>query len=83
MADLTAAAERLLGEHEYAGDVQFNRRHDDPRPAAAPLVADEFDEVNFGELYAEPNGLKRVLINLVVFPLVMVLIVAVLVLIAT
>ena len=83
MVDLTAAAERLLGDHSYVGEVRYNRRQSDPKPPPAPLVFDEFDDEHFGELYAEPNGLKRVLINLVVFPLVLVLIVSVMVLIAT
>ncbi len=87
MIDLTAATERLLGDHAYAGEVQFNRRHDDQQQRPVPLVSYELDDGFLAELhaemYAEPTGFKRVLINLVVFPLVMVLIVAVLILIAT
>ncbi len=87
MIDLTAATDRLLGEHAYVGEVQFNRRHDDPLPRPAPLVGYELEDGFLAELhaemYAEPTGFKRVLIHLVVFPIIMLLIVAVLILIAT
>ena len=87
MIDLTAATERLLGRHAYVGEMQCNRRHDDPQPQPAPLVSyeleDEFLAELHAEMYAEPTGFKRVFINLVVFPIIMLLIVGVLILIAT